>query len=60
MSGVELRLASDHGVLSFMSTNTAFDAATDITLAELSIESFFPADTATAEALRTSFSQVGQ
>jgi transcriptional regulator with XRE-family HTH domain len=49
---VELRLASDQGMLSFISTNTSFDAATDVTLAELSIESFFPADEATAEALR--------
>lgn len=48
---VPLRLASERGTLSFLSTNTAFDTATDITLAELSIESFFPADVATAEAL---------
>ena len=31
---------------------TTFGTATDITVAELSIESFFPADAATAEALR--------
>ena len=49
---MELRLDTELGALSFLSTNTAFDTATDITLAELSIESFFPADAATAEALQ--------
>jgi transcriptional regulator with XRE-family HTH domain len=39
--------------LSLISTITTFARATDITLAELSIESFFPTDRATAEALRT-------
>jgi transcriptional regulator with XRE-family HTH domain len=33
---------------SFISTRTTFDAALDVTVAELSIESFFPADTRTA------------
>src|SRR5439155_20488363 len=49
---VPLRLRSDGGVLSFISTITTFGTATDVTLAELSIESFFPADAVTAEALR--------
>jgi hypothetical protein len=39
-------------VLSFISTNTTFGTATDITVAELSIESFFRAAVATAGALR--------
>jgi len=38
--------------LSFFSTVATFGTALDITLAELSIESFFPADQRTAEALR--------
>jgi hypothetical protein len=45
---VPLRLRAGDAVLSFISTNTTFGTATDITLAELSIESFFPADAATA------------
>lgn len=45
---VPLRLRVDDAVFSFISTNTTFGTATDITLAELSIESFFPADAATA------------
>ena len=49
---VPLRLRTDHGVLSFFSTTTVFGTAVDITLSELAIESFFPADAATAEALR--------
>ena len=49
---VPLRLRAGDAVLSFLSTMTTFGTATDITLAELSIESFFPADAATAEAVR--------
>lgn len=37
--------------LSFLSTIATFGTALDITVAELSIESFFPADAATAEAV---------
>jgi transcriptional regulator with XRE-family HTH domain len=49
---VRLRLAtSDGGELSFFSTVTTFGTAVDITVSELSIEAFFPADAATAEAL---------
>jgi len=39
-------------VLSFFSTTTVFGTATDVTLSELAIESFFPADPTTAEAVR--------
>jgi transcriptional regulator with XRE-family HTH domain len=49
---VPLRLRTDAGVLSFFSTTTVFGTAVDITLSELAIEAFFPADPATAEALR--------
>ena len=38
--------------LSFLSTTTVFATALDISLSELTIESFFPADPATAEAMR--------
>ncbi len=49
---VRLRLsAPDRGELSFFSTVTTFGTAVDITVSELSIEAFFPADAATAEAL---------
>lgn len=49
---VPLRLRAETGPLSFISTTTVFGTPVDITLAELAIESFFPADIATAEALR--------
>jgi transcriptional regulator with XRE-family HTH domain len=49
---VPMRLQTPQGLLSFFSTVTVFGTAVDITLAELAIESFFPADPATAEALR--------
>ncbi|HET6224479.1 MAG TPA: helix-turn-helix transcriptional regulator [Dongiaceae bacterium] len=51
---VPFRLRTEQGVLSLFSTTTVFGTAVDITLAELAIESFFPADAATAETLRRS------
>lgn len=48
---VPLRLRTDDGVLSFFGTTTVFGTPMDITLAELAIESFYPADRATADAL---------
>jgi len=49
---VPLQLATPAGVLSFFGTTTIFGTPVDVTLSELAIESFFPADAATAEALR--------
>ncbi|TDR39717.1 Xre family transcriptional regulator [Tahibacter aquaticus] len=49
---LQLRLRSEFGVLSFISTITVFGTPLDITLAELAIESFFPADAHTAQVLR--------
>jgi transcriptional regulator with XRE-family HTH domain len=49
---VPLRLRVADGELAFLSTVTTFGTALDITLAELSIEAFLPADAATAAALR--------
>lgn len=48
---VPFRLRTDYGVLSFFSTTTVFGTPLDITLSELAIESFFPADPQTAEIL---------
>ena len=47
-----LRLAHGDQVLSFISTITVFGTPVDITLQELALETFFPADAETAEALR--------
>ena len=47
-----LRLRTPMGELSFFSTITVFGTPVDVTLTELAIESFFPADRETAEALR--------
>ena len=47
---VPLRLSGPAGELSLISTVTSFGTATEVTLSELSIESFFPADDATARA----------
>lgn len=47
-----LRLRTEAGVLNFISTTTIFGTPVDVTLQELALETFFPADAATAEALR--------
>jgi transcriptional regulator with XRE-family HTH domain len=49
---VPLELVTDAGVLAFFSTMTVFGTPLDVTLSELAIEAFFPADGETAERLR--------
>jgi hypothetical protein len=49
---VPLVLRTGAGELTFFSTVATFGTARDITVEELSIESFFPADAATAGVLR--------
>jgi transcriptional regulator with XRE-family HTH domain len=49
---VPMVLRSDSGELRFFSTITTFGTPLDITIAELAIEAFFPADESTAAALR--------
>jgi hypothetical protein len=49
---VPLVLQGPTGALRFFSTVATFGTALDVTVAELAIESFFPADEATAAALR--------
>jgi transcriptional regulator with XRE-family HTH domain len=49
---VPLQLATDDGVLSAISTTTVFGTPVDVTLAEIALECFFPADAETAERLR--------
>jgi transcriptional regulator with XRE-family HTH domain len=46
-----LQLQGEHGRLSFFSTLTTFGTAADVTLAELAVEAFYPADAETAAAL---------
>lgn len=48
-----LRLRSRGGELRLITTVTSFATAVDVTLAELKLEAFLPADAATAEALAT-------
>lgn len=49
---VPLQLQTPLGVLSFLSTTTIFGTPIDVTLSEIALETFFPADDATAAALR--------
>jgi hypothetical protein len=46
-----MRLRTNAGVLALMTMIATFGTALDITLAELSLETFLPADAATASAL---------
>ncbi len=49
---IAFRLITPAGLLSFLSTTTVFGTPTDITLAELAIEAFFPADAHTADVVQ--------
>ncbi|NZA27141.1 helix-turn-helix transcriptional regulator [Luteimonas sp. SJ-92] len=49
---VPMRLRSEVGELSFLSTTTVFGTPVEVTLSELAIESFFPADAKTAKVMR--------
>jgi len=46
-----LHLRHGSGRLSFFSTLTTFGTAADVTLAELAVEAFYPADAETAAVL---------
>jgi transcriptional regulator with XRE-family HTH domain len=48
-----LQLETPAGTLSFISTTTVFGTPVDITLSEIALETFFPADEATAHLLKT-------
>ncbi len=49
---VPFRLVTIDGTLSFFSTTTLFDTPVDVTLSEIRIEAFYPADAETAEIMR--------
>ncbi|MEJ8849056.1 helix-turn-helix transcriptional regulator [Variovorax rhizosphaerae] len=48
---VPFQLVTPNGLLSFISTTTIFGTPVDVTLQELAVESFFPADAQTSVAL---------
>jgi transcriptional regulator with XRE-family HTH domain len=50
---VPLQLSTPYGDLALLYTATVFGAPRDVTLDEIAIETFFPADTATARTLRS-------
>ncbi|PWC81323.1 XRE family transcriptional regulator [Azospirillum sp. TSH100] len=55
---VPLRLHTSFGLLSLFSTTTVFGTAVDVTLSELAIEAFFPADAETAARLSRMLSEI--
>lgn len=57
---VPLQLAVPNGTLSFISTTTIFGTPVDVTLQELAVESFFPADAFTSEALAALAGTIGK
>lgn len=48
---VPLRLRAGNGILNLFSTTTVFGTPVDVTLSELAIEAFYPADDATSDSL---------
>jgi transcriptional regulator with XRE-family HTH domain len=50
---VPLQIRIDTAILSFFSTTTIFGSPIDVTLSELALECFYPADDATAQAVRS-------
>ena len=53
MIAVPLRLVTEAGVLSLLSTTMIFGTPLDVSLSELAVETFLPADAATGAVLRT-------
>lgn len=51
MVAVPFQLVTETGLLAFFSTTMIFGTPVDVTLSELAVESFFPANAATAETL---------
>jgi transcriptional regulator with XRE-family HTH domain len=51
---IPFRLHTSLGLLAFFTTTTIFGTPVDVTLSELALECFYPADTATAEIVRNS------
>jgi hypothetical protein len=49
---VPFELATEAGTMTFLSTTTVFGTPVDITLSELALECFYPADELTAQLLR--------
>jgi len=56
---IPLQLETSAGVLSLISTTTVFGTPVDVTLAELALECFFPADAVTADRLRAVAAALG-
>jgi hypothetical protein len=50
---IPFRFASVEGPLSFYSTTTVFGTPIDVTLSELALEFFYPADRETADKVRS-------
>jgi hypothetical protein len=48
-----MKFRSPAGVLSFISTTTIFGSPLDVTLQEIALETFFPSDEFTRQALRS-------
>lgn len=56
---VPFRLVTIDGTLSFLPATTAFASPLDVTLSEVTVETFFPADAETADLMRQMAQQIG-
>ncbi|HYE74710.1 MAG TPA: transcriptional regulator, partial [Blastocatellia bacterium] len=50
---IPFQIKTPYGLLTFFSTTTIFGTPIEVTLSELAIESFFPADAQTSDIMRT-------
>ncbi len=48
---VPIKIATDYGIMSFLGTTTVFGTPTEVTLSELALEMWFPADPETTSAV---------
>jgi transcriptional regulator with XRE-family HTH domain len=56
---IPFKMKFGEGILSFMSTTMIFGTPVDVTLSELALETFFPADDLTAERMRAIAANLG-
>jgi transcriptional regulator with XRE-family HTH domain len=56
---IPFQLNTPNGQLSFFTTTTVFGTPVDVTLQELTLETFFPADAATAQAMQALAASLG-
>ena len=57
---VPIKIATDYGIMSFLGTTTVFGTPTEVTLSELALEMWFPADAETSAAVSRMAAEGGE